>query len=376
MLYYNDNNVYVGEIKQLLKNFNLPKMRVLTVPDEPLIEGLHYIKDNSIYYYNGSELKYVDVYTFGQSYFNLTTNLKVQSNIYDSYTHRYLGRYLRFLKDYYRLDLMSMYNCFSNEQLVNTKLTFGENNEHIFDYKDSAYTIYSVPVRFGQDYTIGINSTTPIEVVACFYKDGRIVKDDPELNVATYEKIRSCSFSKPYIYTKLYKPTISAQELQMEECLCLLVKVPTSCKSSIVVLEGDFRNSTKIDLANDQKLIGGLFKHKLNDETIWSGKYDYNSKLELLSYINCEGKGLLATRLIEYLSENAITKISEPYDIKKLQVELIRRGYVNSDYLGVWSNEDRQGLYRFINDFNLNSNYYDVISYLDKDVEYKLGGIV
>lgn len=404
MLKYNDNNISVGEIKQLLKNFNLPKARVYK-DNEPLIPNLYYIKGNSVYYCTeNKELKYLDTYAFNQPYFGVTTNFRVHSNVYDSYTHKYLGRYLRFLKDYAKLDLMSMYNCFSNEQLYNVNVNVviknknGEGNEVCaFNYKDSSYNIYCVPVRFSQKYTIAINCELPINVVACLYKEGRLVEPNEAVNNrlygGTFETIRRCTFSAPYVYEKLNSYLTSdtiretQKEAQKEEYLCLLIKVPVQCKSSIVVLEGDYTKCTRFDYNNGLKLLGGLFSYKPtiydnldgSDSKLggikWFGQYDYNSKLELLSYQNSSGNGLVATRLLEYFSENAITPMSEMYDIEKLQRVLMKRGYVSSDYLGTWSEDDRKGLYRFINDFSINSDEYDVISYLDKDVEYKLGGI-
>lgn len=424
MIKYNDDDIYVGEIKQLLKDFNLPKARIYNA-NEPLVEGLHYIKDNALYYCkvkkdaNGNNIKvldFIETYVYNESYGNLTTNFRITSNIYDSHTHRYLGKYLRFLKDYKDLDLMSMYNCFSNEQLKNVNLTLKGNNYAIKKYdsstksyvnvkieindnflcNDDANNVYCIPVRFGQKYTIAVNCSLPISVIACFYKSGRIVdlKTNDDLYGHTYKCVRNCSLNKPYIYTNLYDYEVYDEQRRDEECLCLLMKVPIGCDSSIVVLEGDFSNSKRQILDKNNKLESCLFKynqshqHWENDEehsgksweTIdtsptWYGKYNYVSKPELLEYSNSKGTNLLATRIKEYLSENAITNMSEGYDIKKVQKELIRRGYVDSDYLGVWSNNDRIGLYKFINDFNLNNDNLDVISYLDKDVEHKIGGI-
>lgn len=392
MIKHNDDNIFVGEIKQLLKSFNLPKARVYKV-NTPLVSGLHYIRDNNIFYCDENKnLEFVDTYVYNNYYGNLTTNLRVTSNVYDSYTHKYLGRYLRFLKDFKGLDLMSMYNCFSNEQVRNVTIVAGGET---FSDKEPSFDVYCIPVRFGQKYTIGINSSYPINVTTCFYKSNKLVEVGESQNLydRTFDVVRTCSLTKPYVYTKLDTYTPSEEEIKKEECLCLLVKVPSKCESSIVVLEGDFTKNTKVSYIDRNKLLNGLLKFKqshqfwtedehsgdsyeqVDDFNTWFGKMDFTSKPELLSYLNSKGKNLLATRLIEYISSNAVTNISDDYDIKKLQKELMRRGYVSTDFLGIWSDLDREGLYKFINDFNINNDRYDVISYLDKDVEYRIGGI-
>ena len=48
MIYFNDNNIYVGYIKQLLHSFNLPQCKVYD-PHIIYSPGESYIKGNSIY---------------------------------------------------------------------------------------------------------------------------------------------------------------------------------------------------------------------------------------------------------------------------------------------------------------------------------------
>lgn len=402
MLKINDDNIYVGQIKQILKNFNLPKARIYN-SEEPLASGLHYIKNNSIYYCDSdNNLNYICAYTYDKEYTNLTTNLKINNNIYDLYTHKYLGKYLRFLKDYNNLDLMSMYNCFNGEQITNISLEVELNPTtketsitRGFNYKDSSYNVFCVPLRFGQYYTIGVNCQIPIEVVACFYKDGKLIKtkDDETMYSETYQRVRNCSLNRPLVYDKLIKYTPSASQIRNEGCLCLLIKIPTSCDSSIVVLEGDFTSDSQKIYDKRNELVGRFIKYcqshqswsgdehsgesieTIDTKPTWGGVYNYTSRLELLGYPNSKGNYLVATRLKEYLSGNAITQMSEGYDIKKLQKVLIQRGYLDKAYLGMWDKE-REALARFINDKGINNEKYDVIGYLDKDVEYTLGGII
>ncbi len=156
---FNDTGIFTGYIKQLLKEFNLPKIKVYTKKyqdyfnkygvEHPEILGtlvgtgqkvtgdtpkylypatiryIPYIKDGKLQEYideewhvvgfrNHNKMRHEHSYTYGDKLLNYTKNLKVQNNIYDSYTHEYLGDYLRFKRDYLNIDLMPLYNCFSN----------------------------------------------------------------------------------------------------------------------------------------------------------------------------------------------------------------------------------------------------------------------
>ena len=52
MIKYNDNSVFVGQIKQVLKDFNLPKCRVFREELQgKLPNGYSYIQDDKVYTY-------------------------------------------------------------------------------------------------------------------------------------------------------------------------------------------------------------------------------------------------------------------------------------------------------------------------------------
>ncbi len=59
----------------------------------------------------------VQAYIPGQDYNNLTDNYMSNVNYYSSDVHERLGEYLRFYRDYYNINLMSLYNCFSNRYI-------------------------------------------------------------------------------------------------------------------------------------------------------------------------------------------------------------------------------------------------------------------
>ena len=101
---FEDNNIVIGHIKELLHSFNLPMIPVYT-DNTVLYEGRTYIKDNKIVKWTGSEFKFLDEYIYNYPTINLTKRLEMNSAIYDNYTHEYLGDYLRFIRDYHNVDL-------------------------------------------------------------------------------------------------------------------------------------------------------------------------------------------------------------------------------------------------------------------------------
>lgn len=292
---FNNTGILTGYIKQLLHNFNLPKYRIYTkenelyhewaiknnsipesertdlwikMPEENVLETITkdredkhyheymryipYIKDGLIQEYingewvlvgdNSSNIndnhipennRHMHTYEYGKKILNYTKNLKITNNVYDSYTHEYLGDYLRFQRDYNNINLMPLYNCFSNracdrlcwkEEIIIKPVSFplAENQENFdtydkyvgfyinkdskyelvtdenkttigiipygsdnytkayrkipeikrvinFDTNDKAYKIYMVPVKLFKEYTIAIDSDGPIEFFCGLY---------------------------------------------------------------------------------------------------------------------------------------------------------------------------------------------------------------
>lgn len=298
---FNTSDLFTGYIKQLLHNFNLPKIKVYTEQhrqyvlknedknninrESPEILGtlkassentiknvryFPYIKDGEIQEYINNEWKNIGDrgsikifrnYVYGEKILNYTKNLKINSNVYDSYTHEYLGDYLRFHRDFLNLDLMPLYNCFSNRSCDKLKLKWSLTNETniVFDTTDTNFKIYMVPVKLFKKYTIAIDSEYPIEMCCGIYGDYQDTREKfnriPRL---TYKRVSNSIFSQPFLYDLLaYTDDNSTNtlvenltsktnnndliELAQNECdLKLFIKIPVENNSTIVVLEGDY----------------------------------------------------------------------------------------------------------------------------------------
>ena len=302
-----------------------------------------------------------NIYDRGAAYLNHTKRLQINNNIYDSYTHEYLGNYLRFLRDYDGLDLMSLYNCFSNRlcssiaglnfdintlnggsNANNPKTTFGK-----FNSADSDYRIYLIPVKLFKNYTIAIDSNVPVEICCGIFKNATNLDDSiteyRELINQTYCKYSNTSFNKPFLYTAL--TDIAPNELSnyptraeilkhsnarkfiasiadRESNLMLILKIHKDVKSSITILEGDYRGwndfsakfikntgeSTNADKAAIGKKIDLKHNHTViaNEALYEEVGIQLISALQLLQ-LNTKKHIPFADRLIEYLLDMCIT---------------------------------------------------------------------
>ena len=452
---FNNSDLFTGYLKQLLHTFNLPKVKVYTnqhrrylqehgvespeilrtveaTPDDKTktsytvaeqeelytnIRYFPYIKDGEIQELvndqwqniseNGIEKVSLYKYTYGDKILNYTKTLKINSNTYDSYTHEYLGDYLRFHRDFLNLNLMSLYNCFSNRACdkLDLQWSFSDSESATVKFKsaDPNFKIYMIPVKLFQKYTIAIDSEAPIEMCCGIYGDYQDKRAKfATLPAHTYKRVSKSAFSQPFIYDALAYTSDETTagyidrildsnladrstliELAQNECdLKLFLKVPITNASTIVILEGDYHNwnDSIWDLSPTSPQKG---RKKCNRSVI---NLEYNFKnipqLNLISplqllYLNTGEQHPFADRLIEYLIGNAITNSeTEIYDNILRAQKALESNYGANGYTrglpGVWNNEMRILFYEYMmantvtKDFRIN---HDILGYVDKDVE-------
>ena len=347
MLRFNNDNIITGQIKQVLKEFNLPQVRVFNNKIR-IFPGHFYIKDNNLCVgvdLNGTtSLQVIQPYLYGQNIQNLSKNLLVTDMIYDSYTHIYLGEYLRFYRDMKNINLMSMYNCFSNEQAKNIKIQTSSFN---FDTENDTFKIYMVPVKFFEKYTIGIECDTKIEIVAGLYDNEKIINfsnnpEDITLYNNTYVKKVGTKISKPFIYDKLISlpvDLLTKNLYSQEKNLKIFIKVPSTSTSSIVVLEGDFIDFADLHFEEDDTFAGRKVAFEVCNFETGSSNFDgqqfvysganrerkYLSRPQLLDF-NSTVSYPFSSRLVEYLFDNVITSddiIAK--NVSRIQKRLVQR---------------------------------------------------
>ena len=473
MIKFNDDNIYVGYIKQLLHTFNLPCCKIDKLSNKFYV-GEYFINNskNAIYKVlsvnsNGRPIESLKIcdYKFGDRVLNITKNLEIRNNYYDTYTHEYLGEYLRFIRDFKDIDLISLCNCFSN----NLPTTLNSNG---FNSNDSLYTVYMIPVKSNTTYTIALDCHTSVKIGCGHYAYHNLLDLDIT-NVKTFNNLR---FNTPILYT-----VPEDNNLKLEKTLKMFIKIPSSVKSSLVVLEGDYLNSCKTICTQSSKDIGLKFfeyisnlvpyeqdgywyfnkenthistsnnvftiryidnrfdegedalnlpkdytnedyqrvknrvyrKYYLSFYTLVCGddvlcaddlscsdsaewesskvylrdvtnaNYDFTTKCQLLQLSSNE-KYLLANRLVEYLSSNAITPDDEvANNIKKVQL-IMAGNYEDKLSFGAyghWIPEMREWIYKYLcthedaRGVKLINDYNDLLSYVDKEVESNLSSV-
>ena len=111
-------------------------------------------------------------YYFGEKNDKLCTNYVSNSEGYDSITHERLGKYLRSLRDMYDLNLMPLYNCFSNQILQAHHISNNSVEKTIAEYNTK---IYKVPIRFNTDYTICMDNLGMTTFAPAFIKNNNLI---------------------------------------------------------------------------------------------------------------------------------------------------------------------------------------------------------
>lgn len=349
---FNETNIATGLIKELLKEFNLPMYTVYT-EGKPIYPGKLYIKNSTIYVGEGSgdsaELVPVNDYIYNQKQINMTKNLVINSSVYDSYTHTYLGNYLRFMRDYNRLNLMPLYNCFNTETLegVNQFISLSSGNTFEINTYNTSNTYYLIPIKFNEQYTIAIDSPVTYELACMIHTPSGLTDLSKELMADTYKKIPGSQFSSPYLFSTDFDAT---KYWSFENNLRLLIKLPAiASNSTITVLEGNYTASARC-----QNSIVSSFA--IDDK---NGFGIYPTRLSLLD-MNDGVSYPFADRLLEYLSNNAIVPQEKITDnIGRLQ----RAVYNNSRFKGaydIWDPQLRISLFNRLNDKTNKKNFYNI----------------
>ena len=416
MIKFNDDNIYVGYIKELLHSFNLPMCKVkkdnskFTVGELYLDKELEQVRRvTAVDSFNITASERVCDYKFNDEILNITKHLEIRNTYYDSYTHNYLGNYLRFLRDYLDLNLMQMYNCFSNESPANLNINVRDiritEDEVCYQVTSNGdFNIFMISVKPDTTYTLSLEYLNVFNMFCGFYSNNKYIemRDTPpdsvnSLEAKTFKTIgRGCTFNNP---VTIHIPALDTEEeIRQESNLKLFICLPNTYIDNIVILEGDYTKNTQLILTpNGERLANAFFEHRpgavyqqdgywwfdaintekvdtlevtsceyipdsqrffitFSDDSTWTspivsmiGNYDYTTRNQLMEF-QTHVKYLLADRLVEYLSENVISHVDEIVaNIKRVQILLAAYDpdFKDGQY-GKWSKDINKWIYKYI----------------------------
>lgn len=465
MLKYNNTHIFTGYLKQLLSTVNLPTCKIYTrefteylekhgkedprvlrsfdnISEERLAVRVNYLKNDEVYNYfwknptqltdlqniNAAWKKSANVYYSKNKFIpGLTHTLSSPGITYDAKTHEYLGEYLRFLRDYHNINLMSLYNCFTDKIYNNVYFPFMLSNQVkiTIDAQEPEYRLYALPVKLFAKYTIAIDCDQGIEMFCGLYNTSIDTSAKAQdLAARTYQKVYKTLFRQPFLYDKLdtahwsddtdlvattqedvTKYNIRTNKFtrwdltNRENDLKLFIKIPVSCKSSITILEGDFRSFNDVKYAANDRVWNYKYNHNVLNFAVKDKKalneqsFTPISQLQLLAFNTGESYPF-ADRLIEYLSGSAITSIDEiPDNIRRVQKVMNNNSYYFK-IDGLWEDKMQKILYDYMMNsgpivtdqptkklvdrregrhprlgYASKSSLYDILGYVDKDTE-------
>ena len=250
-------------------------------PLAELVEKLPYIDKQ--YFYKGGESKPTQPWEFGARVPNLTFNLVSNQNYYSSEVHEWLGRYLRAYRDYYGVDVMGLYNCFSNRLISRITLPVTTTSGNYVKWwqngasTDSKTTCF--PIQVGSRYKIKISNSLagPILIQPLFFNGFDLIKCDSSNGARLYLQECTAQIGSEFIYEASLKNLCSLQKkdedqfkkdcrqlLQSHNCLYLFLQVPTQEDLKVSVIEeAGYINASHKTLLENADCVGKPFSDKL-----------------------------------------------------------------------------------------------------------------
>lgn len=334
---------------------------------------------------------------------NFSYSYKSLVHWYDSDTHKHLGEYLRFLRDYRNLNLMPFYNCYTAEEFDDIRLAVPTLTElyprndlypqpdlypgilqfsntatldrNYFFGSDDMYRVVAVPVKFGRKYTIAVECPTPVSMRCVIHsKSGMVKIPNTEekyysdwLNYSYLVQTRT-RFCEPFVYSVDYiqgdADIVDEQNKLLydrERDLYLLIQLPISNNSSIVVLEGDYTKLSEIITDGSDASVR---------------QYAIYPNLSLLQ-MNTRESYAFSDRLVEYLLTNVITHLDEfPSNIRGVQTAI---GQLDSSYkslsdsnhisYGIWDDKIQHAVLRIVEEYSSKIYFRDQDGFINKDIE-------
>lgn len=333
-------------VKSLLSQTRIPIFNSVSEND-PVFEGCYYFHGSNIIRCTssgvlGHSAKYNTLKLFDDADPACSETFVSKTNYYDSDTHYYLGKYLRYLRSKTGINLLPFYNCYNGTTFNDIELYYSDNNDvTVTRTIKQKSKVLGVPIQFGKKYKIYLDCDSMVMMnVCCHNQLGKIDLDGLD-NSKVYA---SSSFSKPIEY--IFEPK-NINHVDFEKYLYLVIQLPISNNSSLVVIED-------------------------TDSTVSSS----------LCSINYRESFAFSDRLVEYLLNNVISANDNiNKNIEKIQRALTR--YLPYEQYGVlfdagvskyghWDKYLTDRILELVSDTNEFFLNYDQDGNINKDIEQLL----
>lgn len=335
----------------------------------PLVvsDSLLYIKRKKF-----AEYDLINDFVFGEAQTGVTQRFVSNISYYDPQTHKFLGDYLRLVKNYYGLDLMSLYNCY-NYNIV-TNICLKTTAPFVTDEYNDKRKVLLVPIKFNTEYTVAMDSISPILMKAVVYKNNGLVTDISGSDFVSNQladdtrRVSSCQFKRPITFMVENKVKAHIEKVkndekvkylqQFENDLYLAIQVPNNFNNTLTVLEGNYSNT------DEQRVTDISIIHNADKTQIDKSLLAVPSLLKL----NDGAQHPFSDKLIAYLLRNTIDE-REYIDDNVANIEK-KIGYTPL-YQGMWDSKLRYILYnKYMNINNKDElNKEDILGFVDIDIE-------
>lgn len=316
-----------------------------------------------------AQYEIISPYIFGEYQYPYCHYIHNKEIYYDDFTHRYLGEYLRLIKNYYNINLLPYYNCYNYTNFNDISLIQNSDTRaiEISNQPYSTTKLLVAPIKFGKTYTIALENYDDTYILPVLHDElGLITVGNESLsNYIHIDKdcVINSKFQQPFTVSINIDISKTNENITPEliysyqDYLYLLIQVPANNNSSIVVLEGDYTDKT-LKIFNTKNI-----------------EYYNQSMLSPLSLLMINTGDIFAysDRLIEYLLHNVITN----YDIYDNNIKL-NQLYIGQKPTGIYNDNIRFTTYfESIKNVCKNNTYlnnlFDNDGYMNKDIEKILG---
>lgn len=405
MFKYNSTSHTATYIQEILHQNYVPLVPSINMSNKELIEDSSPNIDSYIYHqhiYNKKSLQ--GKWEFGERVPNITANYISRQSYYSTEVHEQLGNYLRAYRDYYGIDLMNFYNCYSGRLISNFGLpiTARTNVNNVTTWwqgpvkADTKVTCF--PIKVGASYKIKIYNAVrgSVDVQPLFFNNGKLLKisAQPSYEVGYFlAPSKSLGITKEFTYQAGIDDLL-VSSLCKEKCTCRVNNEDETCQCHE---KDQVCNCTICRLRDRYRAIEQLLRKQkylylflqvpttedLRISVIESTGYPTALHNTLLELDEIDYNVPFSDRLLEYLTGNVITSVDPiPHNIEIIQQIISSEDFKNrfgekftgTYSKGIYDENMRLFLYHlfaYYEDANGNP-LKDFLGYIDKDVEYLL----